>query len=720
MLQFFFKIILKLFFRVNVEGLEHYKQAGDKFLLVTNVGSLIDTLLLSIFLPQKICIIVDERFRKKWWMRPLLSCAYVLTVDFSSPKASLYMVKAIQKYQRCVVFHHELLYYDEHIIKLFEATALIAKKAKANILPIRIDGASYSYFTFSRHKMRLRLFPKTTLHILPHQEIPTKENCSAKENRHFLAVTLFKIITDLKVQSAKLDSNLVQALRDAISANGSKYIIAEDQERKTISYGTLFLKAHVLGAVFAKKLVNEKHVGFLLPGSLAGIVTFYALHIAKKIPAMLNFTAGAKPVVSACSTVQLQSVITSRRFIKLAELESLEKAIKDSGVRVLYLEDLAAKIPLHVKILSAIKAKLLITPKISADNTASIMFTSGTEGSPKAVFLSHYNILFNKEQICAIVDIHSGDRMFNALPMFHSFGLGVGTLLPLNLGIKLFIYPSPLHYRIVPKLFYESQSTIIFGTDTFFSGYARYGRPYDFANARLVIAGAEKLRKSTATLWKERYNIEILEGYGATEASPVISVNTPSRKQKGSIGKILPAIEYTLKKVEGIDEGGSLCVKSGNVMQGYMHASSPGILEPPKEDLLDGEGFKQGWYDTGDIVTVNEYGFVSIKGRAKRFAKLGGEMVSLAAVEIALGELWQDILLGIISIPDEKRGEQLVLIIEKEDVTTSQIAAFFASKGISALWVPKKIVSVKQAPILGSGKFDYATAKELALKAILS
>ncbi len=708
------KLILKLCFRANVEGHENYIAAGERVLIVTNVGSLLDVLLLSTFLPHRISVIVDLKYSRKWWMRPILACSNVIEVDFSSSVASLQVIKAIEKHQRCVVFHDKILNHDKKLMQLLEATALITIKAKASILPIRIDGAAYSVFSYFRHKQRLRNFPKITLTVLPPQFLDLEKiskDKTLKEVRKKIANNLYKIMTTLKVESAKININIVQALVDAIAVHGDKYIIAEDHERKTLNYGTLFLKSHVLGKVLASNLKGEERVGFMLPSSLAAIVGFFALHIAKKVPALLNFTAGVKPVVSACKTVELKTVVTSRRFIKLAELEYLEKAILDSGVRCLYLEDIAAKIPFSAKIKGLLASKFCKAPKTPANNPAAILFTSGTEGNPKAVFVSHRNLNFNKEQVLAIVDVNSGDRFFNSLPMFHTFGLGIGTILPLTSGMKLFMYPSPLHYRIVPQLFYESQSTVICGTDTFFTGYARYGRPFDFCNARLVIGGAEKLRDSTVKIWKEKFGVDIYEGYGATETSPVIAVNTPANSRHSSVGRILPGLEYYLNPVENIAHGGTLCVKGGNVMLGYMRSSAPGVLEPPREDFPDGDG----WYDTGDIVDVDDEDFIYIKGRAKRFAKLGGEMVSLAAVESALSKLFAGIIYGVVEIPDDKKGEQLVLIIEKEEISTSQISASFASQGISPLWVPKKVVCVKQAPLLGSGKFDYVSAKEIAL-----
>lgn len=690
---------------------QHYRDAGGRVLIVSNAGSLLDPLLISCFLPDRVTVAIDAKIRKKWWIRPFLSCSRVLEADFSSPLSTAQLVKAIEKHERCFVFHDKYFTQDSHYMKILEATAIIAEKANAKILPIRIDGAAYSKFSFFRHKQLLRYFPKITLTFLPVQQIEKGGSASHKERRKLNAIKLYDITGNLMLASTNTDMNFAQAFAEAMKVHGKKYIIAEDQERKCVDYYTMFLKANVLGRALARLTKGETRLGFMLPSSLAGIVTFLGFHLTKKIPVMINFTAGAYAVVGGCKTLDLKTVVSSRKFIKLGELDALEKAILDSGMRIIYLEDVAKNIFWADKIKGLLAAKFCRVVKTPSSEPLAILFTSGTEGLPKSVFISHKNALYNKEQALTILSVHSGDRLFNCLPLFHVFGLGVGTILPLTGGIKVFFYPSPLHYRIVPQLYYESQSTVICGTDTFLAGYARYGRPYDFCNTRLVIAGAEKLRETTARTWKEKFGIDIMEGYGATETSPVLSVNTAANNCRGSVGRLLPGLEYKLKKIDGIEEGGSLCVKGDNVMLGYMRASNKGQIEKPSIEY-EGE-ILEGWYDTGDIVDIDKYGFIHIKGRAKRFAKLGGEMVSLVAIEMALSELWPDVPLGIIAVPDDKKGEQLILIIEKPDVTTNEIATYFATKGVSALWTPKKILSVKQAPLLGSGKFDYNKAKEM-------
>lgn len=297
----------------------------------------------------------------------------------------------------------------------------------------------------------------------------------------------------------------------------------------------------------------------------------------------------------------------------------------------------------------------------------------------------------------------SQDIMFNALPMFHSFGLGVGTILPLLSGIKVFFYPSPVHYKIVPELVYDSNATILCGTDTFFNGYAKQANPYDFYNIKYAMVGAEKLKDSTYYQWMERFGVRVLEGYGVTEASPVIAVNTPMYQKRGSVGRLLPDIEYKLESVPGIEKGGRLWIKGKNIMLGYLKDGK--IVQP-----------EDGWYDTGDIVDIDENKFVTILGRAKRFAKIAGEMVSLTAVEEIINDYIKDFPSVVTSIPDEKKGEQLVLVTEKDNINSKEMLNYFKEKLYSELWVPKKIVTVDKLPLLGTGKIDYVKVKKIAEK----
>ena len=297
--------------------------------------------------------------------------------------------------------------------------------------------------------------------------------------------------------------------------------------------------------------------------------------------------------------------------------------------------------------------------------------------------------------------------MFNALPVFHSFGLTGGTLLPILSGAKVFFYPSPLHYRIIPELSYDTNATIMFWKPTrFLSGYAHYGHPYDFYSLRYVFAGAEKLKEETRKLWSEKFGVRIFEGYGATETSPILAVNTPMQSKPGTVGRLVPGIRYQLKEVPGIKEGGRLHVSGPNIMLGYLLSTSPGVLVPPED----------GWYDTGDIVDIDGEGYITIKGRAKRFAKVGGEMISLTAVEDFLSKLWPDHTHAVVAVPDEKKGEQLILVTENKEAQKQEITEYVRKEGLSELGLPKKIIYVDQVPLLGTGKIDYVTTQEIVEK----
>lgn len=732
MLDRLVRALLRLVYRVEIRGREHYAAAGDRVLIVINPGSLLDPLFIGALLPDRITLAVDRAVARKWWMRPILALTDTIQVDFSVPTSTLSLVRAIETHKRCMVFHGARFQNDPRFMRILEATGLIAEKARATLLPIRIDGAAYSRFSYFRHKVRLRWFPKVTLTVLPPQKLEAPADLPPRQRRHRTAVQLYGLMTDLLYGSTDINRNLIQVIMDAVAVYGRSCLIAEDQDRHVLSYGDLLTKFEVLGRALGRVFAGEERVGFMLPSSLPGVVAFLGLHVTGRVPAMINFTAGAVPVLSGCRTVGLKSVLSSRRFIQMGDLQVLENALREAGLRIVYLEDVARGLTIGDKIGGLLAARLRRAPRTPAEAPAAILFTSGTEGTPKAVFMSHRNVNANREQMLSIVNVNAGDRLFNCLPMFHTFGLGIGTLLPLCSGIRVFLYPSPLHYRIVPQLFYESLSTVICGTDTFFSGYARYGSPYDFFNARLVIAGGEKMRDATAALWEKKYGVRMVEGYGATETSPVISVNTPANNKAGSVGRLAPGMSWRLRPVPGLspengEEGenvGDLWVKGDNVMLGYMRAEAPGVLEPPVDPdaPASGEGGDGGvgWYDTGDIVRVDAENFIFIKGRAKRFAKVGGEMVSLAAVENALRELWPDVPLCVVAVPDARKGEQLVLLIENEDATMGRIGAFFAARGLSPLWTPKRILRVTQIPVLGAGKFDYMSARRMALESAVS
>jgi acyl-[acyl-carrier-protein]-phospholipid O-acyltransferase / long-chain-fatty-acid--[acyl-carrier-protein] ligase len=506
--------------------------------------------------------------------------------------------------------------------------------------------------------------------------------------------------------TARTRKTLFGALLDARDTFGRNKVALEDLERQPITFGRLVLGSLVLGRKLSALTGEGETVGVLLPNVQAIAVTLFGLNAYCRVPAFLNFTAGLKNLKAACEIADIKTIITSRRFIEQGKLDDIVEALGE-GCRIIWLEDVRASLTSFDKLRGLIDSwrarSVHAQAKRGPDDPAVVLFTSGSEGVPKAVVLSNANLVANAYQVKALAGdvLRSDDAFFNPLPIFHSFGLTAGLLTAVLNGMKSVLYPSPLHYRQIPKLIAGTKATVLLATDTFLQGYARAASENDLASVRFVIAGAERVKDETRTLWAKHGTI-ILEGYGATECSPVIAVNLPDRNRPGSAGLVLPGIEWRLDPVEGIHVGGRLHVRGPNIMKGYLDPENPGRINSPVD----------GWHDTGDIVTVDD-GHVTIRGRAKRFAKVGGEMVSLAAIEAMVQQLWPDFNHVVVALPDPRKGEQIVLITEKPDADRDILFSHAREQGFSELWVPKGIL-ISGVPILGSGKTDYAGAVEMA------
>jgi acyl-[acyl-carrier-protein]-phospholipid O-acyltransferase/long-chain-fatty-acid--[acyl-carrier-protein] ligase len=428
----------------------------------------------------------------------------------------------------------------------------------------------------------------------------------------------------------------------------------------------------------------------------------------------------------ACARLAgLKHIIASRTFAQRAKLDL--EPLKAAGIQIIFIEDVREQISRGQRVLAVLRQWLGAKPSVRAiqpGDVAVVLFTSGSEGEPKGVELTHRNVLANIRQMLSVIDLMETDRFFNALPLFHCFGLIIGLLLPLVRGVFVFLYPSPLHYRVVPSAFYNLDCTVFFGTNTFLNGYARKAHPYDFRSVRYLFAGAEKLQESTTTLWSRKFGVRILEGYGATECSPCLTANLPMHPRHGSAGQFLPGIEYKLESVEGIeqpnaeqadgpgtgsrpgDSAGRLFVRGPNVMRGY--------LNPEANAKYQALG---GWYDTGDIAKVDADGFVFILGRLKRFAKISGEMVSLTAVEDALSGAFPQyglrFAVAIVTRPDQAKGEKLIAVTNEPKLTLEQMRDAIRARGLSNLSVPRELKVLREIPRLGTGKINHRELQKL-------
>ena len=695
-------IIFRAFYRMEVHGVHNLLEAGPNPIVALNHVSFLDAAVAMSLLQTDPVFAIDGEIAKRWWVRPFLRFTRAMPLDPAKPLGIRTLINAVNEGKPLIIFPEGRLTVTGSLMKVYDGVGLIADKTNACVVPVRLAGLEYTPFTrLSRAQVRKRLFPKVTITILEPVKLTVDPVLKGRHRRQAAGAALYEIMSNLVYRTTSIERTVIEALIEAAEIHGMSRVAVEDPIAGKLNYRKLLMGARILGKKTMALAPEGVPVGVMLPNANGAAVTVIALMSAGRIPTMINFSAGPAKVLGACKAAKLDSIITSRAFIERGKLQSLVAAICDE-VKLIYLEDIRSTITLSDKIHGFFRLKKPLVKRMPGD-WAAILFTSGSEGAPKGVVLSHRNMLANVAQAAARIDFGRQDKTFSVLPLFHAFGLTIGLVLPLVSGVRIYLYPSPLHYRAVPELIYGVNATILFGTDTFLNGYARGGHPYDFRSLRYILAGAEAVKDSTRRIYLEKFGLRILEGYGVTETSPALALNTPMFNKFGTVGRGLPGIEMRLDKIEGIDQGGRLYVKGPNVMLGYLRTEKPGVLEPLSE----------GWYDTGDIVAIDEQGFITIKGRAKRFAKVAGEMVSLAAVEALAGELWPDHLSAVTTAPDPRKGERLILVTQKRDASRLEFQTFARSHGASELMTPAEIIHMEKVPLLGSGKVDLVAVTKM-------
>jgi acyl-[acyl-carrier-protein]-phospholipid O-acyltransferase / long-chain-fatty-acid--[acyl-carrier-protein] ligase len=501
---------------------------------------------------------------------------------------------------------------------------------------------------------------------------------------------------------------LFQALMEARGHFGGKRIALVDGDERQLSYDEIIRATLALGNALRKGTRAGQAVGIMLPTGAGSVIAFFAVSAYGRVPAMLNFTGGTAAIQAAMHMAKIRRVVTAHRFVEVGKFEALIGELA-STAQIIYLEDVRAELSVRDKAAAAVGQYVpaLVTSRPAHGAPAVFLFTSGTEGEPKGVALSHLNLLANVEQVRAHIALYPHDVLFNPLPTFHCFGLTVGALMPLLLGIRVVLHPTPLQPREIARRIRETGATILLSTDTFISQYARAGDDGDLNGLRLAVCGAERLRDETRALVRRKYsNVELLEGYGVTEASPVIAANQTGANRSGTVGRLMQGIESRLDPVEGIPNAGRLIVRGPNVMLGYIRPEKPGTITP----------VVGGWYDTGDVVNIDCDGFISIRGRLKRFAKVGGEVVSLAVVESCASALWPDCSHAAIALPDTRKGEQIVLVTTTPEADRTAFAGWVHNHGVQELAIPRRFVHVDDIPVLGTGKTDYVKVTRRVLE----
>lgn len=669
-------------------------------LLIPNHVSWLDWLFVGVCLDDDWKFVTSSVTAQTTWLHRLIMInKRTFPIDPASPYAVKHMAEHLQAGGRLVLFAEGRISMTGSLMKLYEGTGFLLHKTNAKVITCHLRNVHR--IPWVRHEGWTQWFPRISLHFSAVTTPPKFEHLNAGRAR----VRLTTWLSDLMIRQ-QFDVEMEfgpRTVLGAISEMASRLpgqIVLEDATRQPLTYRRLTLGVALLADEWRNTLKFQE-IGVLLPNVNGTVAVLLSLWAQGRVPAILNFSTGMATMLRCVQVAGLKQVITSRLFVQRAKIPV--EPWKEAGIELVFIEDIRAGIHWTKKIAGIVRARIfpgISDAALKPENPGVILFTSGSEGEPKAVELSHCNLIANIRQMLAIIDLTDRDRMFNALPIFHSFGLTIGTLLPLVRGLYTFLYLSPLHYRLIPTIIYDRNCTIVLATNTFLNGYARRANPMDFRSVRYLFAGAEKLQENTVNTWARRFGIRVLEGYGATECSPCLAANTPRKPRYSSAGRFLPAVEYKTEPVDGVEGGGRLFVRGPNIMRRYINA------EPDaKFQALNG------WYDTGDVARVDDEGHVEILGRLKRFAKISGEMVSLTAIEDALAGAFTHHSLKsevvIVTRPDADKGEALIAVTNESRIQLDEIRALIKARGFSNLCIPREVRSVKEIPKLGTGKTDY-------------
>ncbi|MDR3153668.1 MAG: AMP-binding protein [Deltaproteobacteria bacterium] len=691
-------LVIRILYSPEVRGLGNVPKEGEPVLVIPNHTSFLDVALLACWFPREIAFGINARWAQVWWVRPFLRLFKAVPVDPERPHQIRALTQVLESGGAVVIFPEGRITVTGSLMKIEEGCAAVAARARARLLPVVIDGAEHSFFgrmrKILRHaprgfKVRMRVFPPVTLECAPR---PGETRRSVRER---LSRDIYEIMLQCRFRTRECRRNLWEELSLAARRAGKGRVIAEDARRVPATYRQILRRSRALGAALAGRLPRRAPIGVLLPNSLALTCLLFGMWRQGLVPVMLNYSQGRKPMATALAASGAKAVVTSRAFLESAgrAAEAARGAAADSDAELVCLEDLGLGVKAWARSL------FLPADLQDPDSPGAVLFTTGSEGAPKGAVLSHAALIANCRQALCAIELNEDDLLFNPMPAFHAFGLNTGIILPLISGIRSFSYHSPLAVQAIPQLVYDSRATVVLGSDSFARAWGEAAHPYDFAAVRFFVLGAEKVLPSTRELYSAKLSVRIFEGYGVTEAGPVVAVGSRMRVRDGSVGAPLPGIRWRLEPVEGIAAGGRLLIKGPNVMTGYLTDGEPGVIRRPPD----------GWHDTGDIAEVDPDGFLWIRGRFRRFAKISGEMVPLGGVEAAAEKAFPGVALAVVSVRDGKRGERLVLAAKESDPDPALLKAAVREAGYSDLACPKVILNVPEIPLSPTGKVDIPT-----------
>jgi acyl-[acyl-carrier-protein]-phospholipid O-acyltransferase/long-chain-fatty-acid--[acyl-carrier-protein] ligase len=715
-------------YRIDVHGLDHIPAEGKGVLLLGNHISWIDWAILQIASPRRVRFVMDHEIYNRWYLSWFLDLFNVIPISANKSRKALADVKSyLENGDVVCLFPEGMISHTGQLSEFKKGFELCVAGTDAVIIPFYLHGLWGSRFSrcikakIDNHQM-LRL--KRDLIVAFGK--PVSNNTKAPQIK--------QLVSELSIKTWQEYSNELPTIADAFvygckSARHKWAITNGDQD--PISYRRFLTGATIFSRFF--KGYDGINLGLLLPTTSVGIIANIATLMAGKTVVNINFSASKEAISSSIEQAEIKTVVTSKQFLQRLVGKGIDLTPLLTDVKVVYLEELAEEITPTQRITTLVLTSILptwlltkvINTRRSIDDTAAILFSSGSEGAPKGVELSHKNIITNAKQICSMLNLERNDTILASLPLFHAFGLTVTCFMPMIQGIPVVCSPDPTDGEAIGKAVSRFQATVLFGTATFLRLYSKNRKlePMMLDSLKLVIAGAEKLNQTTRELFETRFNKPIFEGYGCTETAPVASVNIPDSlhdpdtkqigQKQGTVGLALPGTKFQIVDPDSLkeldtDEAGLILIGGPQVMKGYLNnADKTAAAIVTKNDIR--------WYKTGDKGKLDKDGFLTIIDRYSRFAKLGGEMISLSEIEQRVRTALNnpDLALVAVNLPDAKKGEKVILLLEGEHDVKDVRQQLVAAK-LPNLQLPSAIHAVKKLPVLGSGKTDFASSKKIA------
>lgn len=730
LVRFIVSYIIGHRYRLQVLGLKNIPETGGVLMLGNHI-SWIDWGIIQMASPRPIRFVMIRNIYERWYLKWFLDIFNVIPVSAGASKGALQAInESLNKGDVVCLFPEGAISRTGQLGEFQRGYEKAAEDANAVILPFYLRGLWGSWFSRSSEKLKnLRSTGiKHDIIVAFGETLPIDTKTDDLKKRVF----------DLSIHSwdhytSDLPS-IGEAFIDTAKRNGDELTVADSMSGPLT--GHKFLTAVVCFSRLIKKYSKEQNVGLLLPTSSAGAIANMAAILRGKTVVNLNFTASREALQASVTKAEIKTIYTSRKFMEKLAKKGIDLNDAFSDSQFIYMEGLKTKISkatglrtlITVLLAPAGFLKFMYCKRVDINTPAAILFSSGSEGTPKGVMLSHRNIMANLKQISDVLNTQDTDVVMASLPLFHAFGITVTTFMPLVEGIPMVCHPDPTDAVNIAKAIAKYRATIFCGTSTFLRLYTKNKRihPLMLESLRIVVAGAEKLSPDVRDAFKLKFNKDIYEGYGATETTPVASVNIPDAidvnywsiqlgNKLGTVGLPLPGTSFRIVDPESLEElqtgeDGLILIGGSQVMLGYLDD------EEKTNDVIAMLDDKR-WYKTGDKGHLDEAGFLSIVDRYSRFAKLGGEMISLTAVEETVRNALNDPELEMVAVnlPDEKKGEKVILMIAKE-IELADVKKAMLDNNANPLMIPADVKVVEEIPKLGSGKTDFKAAKKLILE----